>query len=150
MNFKQFLEESRFAMFRAYDNEVSKEEEKKNANVFLSKYNGNHFHIDTGKNKVVFTWTIHAMSRFIERKINQNKMQSLLHKVADDFVDYPINKRFLVFSKKLNQGFVISKSSDDHIAILTVYPEGDNIPDKRTHLVLIENIEYEVECFYYE
>ena len=76
MKFKTFITESRFSMKSVYDDAVKKESEKDLANEFMNNFGGNIFTVDGYK----FVWKIHAMSRFIERKMNPNVVQKLLEK----------------------------------------------------------------------
>lgn len=144
MKFIDFLSESRFDM----GSDVAGE--KKRAHEFMHKYGGNIFTIKSENMTIEYIWTIHAMSRFIERNRNPKVMQKLLEKTNEEFFNFRVGTKYLVKSKSLGQSMVITKDNkyEYKLSIITIYPDETEDTARYKNEYIIENIDYDEEFIF--
>lgn len=131
---RQFKKPSKFGDEKSQEVERAKE--------FKSFFGGDKQRI-THKNKEWYvTFSVHAMSRYIERdaKLDKKYLEDLLIKMIKVLQFKEKNKLFLVYSVSLKRAMVVTKKADDSFTVVTVYPEGENVQSKNTQKVLIENL----------
>lgn len=136
MKFIDFLIESRFDMGSGND-------EKKRAHEFMNKYGGNIFTIKSKHFVIEYVWTVHAMSRFIERNRNPSIMQKMLELTNEEFLNFRVGTKYLIKSKSMNQSMVIVKDNNyEHkLSIVTIYPDQDRENSSYKNEYMIEEYE---------
>lgn len=132
MKFIDYLKESRFDMGMGTS-------ERHRAQEFMKKYGGNIFTIKSEHFIIEYVWTIHAMSRFIERNRNPSIMQKMLERTNEEFLNFRVGTKYLVKSDSLNQSMVIVKDNpyEHRLSIITIYPDQDreNVSYKNEYMI---------------
>ena len=141
MKFIDYLSESRFNTGSDFFGE------KKRAYEFMSRFGGNLFTIKSTNMTIEYKWSIHAMSRFIERNKNPESLQKLLLLINEEFYNFKEGRKYLVRSKRSGESIVVVKDdkNDHKLTIITVYPDKSDNDIEYKNVYMVEHIVYDEE-----
>lgn len=138
---KEVLAETLVEGFKIKNHDI-KDAENDNAKKFKDFFGKSKFRIKLKDKEFYFNFTIHAMSRYMERDavLDKSYLDSFLTKVLKGVQHKEKDQLFLVYSNSLKRAIVVVKKSDDLFNVVTVYPEGEHVQSKNTKKMITENL----------
>lgn len=120
-----------------------KSDEKELAKTFKSTFGSDNLRLKYKGKEWYVKFSIHAMSRYIERggEMDKTWLDELLTKMIKVLQFKPKGQMYLVYSVSMKRAMVVNRSDDDSFTVVTVYPAGDQKASANTKKVLIEQLE---------
>lgn len=120
-----------------------KDEEKELAKQFKSTFGRDNFRIMWKGKEWYVKFSIHAMSRYVEREGKMDKawLDELLIKMIKVLQYKQQGQMYLVYSVSMKRAMVVNRSDDDAFTVVTIFPEGDQKASANTKKVLIEQLQ---------